>query len=126
MRKESFTTYAQKMRQANREAKATLVAFAVIVAAWLAGGIGLSGVDVKVFGTPLWAVVGTLGTWAVAIACAVVLSKRVFKDFSLEDEGSTTPAADGDPAAGAPAIGDDAPASPASAPARSEAGDRRA
>lgn len=99
MRKESFTTYAQKMRQANREAKATLVAFAVIVAAWLAGGIGLSGVDVKVLGTPLWAVVGTLGTWAVAIACAVVLSKRVFKDFNLEDE--------------------DAPANP-------EAGDRRA
>lgn len=90
MRKGELTTYAQKMRQANREAKATVVAFFVIVATWLVGGMGLSGIDVTVFGTPLWAVVGTLGTWAVAIVCAVVLSRHVFRDFSFEDESDAS------------------------------------
>ena len=36
----TFSTYGAKMRQANREAVATVVALAVIVAVWLVGGIG--------------------------------------------------------------------------------------
>ena len=39
----TFSTYGAKMRQANREAVATVIALAVIVAVWLVGGIGLAG-----------------------------------------------------------------------------------
>ena len=48
----TFSTYGAKMRQANREAVATVVALAVIVAVWLVGGIGLAGCGIEVFSTP--------------------------------------------------------------------------
>lgn len=79
-------SYRDKLAQTNREAKATVVALAVIVAVWLIGGFGLAGVDVQVFGTPLWIVVGCVGTWVAAMVAAVVLAKLVFVDFSLDDE----------------------------------------
>ena len=50
----TFSTYGAKMRQANREAVATVVALAVIVAVWLVGGIGLAGCGIEVFSTPIW------------------------------------------------------------------------
>lgn len=88
MGKKRFTTYAAKMRQANREAVATVVALAVIVAAWFAGGIGLADSGIEVFSTPLWIIGGTVGTWLVAVLAAVVLAKCVFANFSLgDDEG---------------------------------------
>lgn len=87
MGKEPIVTYRDKMKQANREAKATLVALAFIVAVWLICGFGLSGSDVEVFHTPIWIIGGTLGTWAAAIVAAVVLGKRVFVAFDLDDEG---------------------------------------
>ena len=86
MTRKSFTTYAQKMRQANREALATVVALIAIVAVWYVGGIGLAGCGIEVFSTPLWIIGGTVGTWVAAIAAAVILAKCVFADFSLDDE----------------------------------------
>ncbi|RNL43858.1 YhdT family protein [Paraeggerthella hongkongensis] len=80
-------SYRDKMRQANREAKATLAAFVFIVAVWLVCGFGLSGSDIEVFHTPIWIIGGTLGTWVAAIVAAVVLGGRVFVDFDLDDEG---------------------------------------
>ena len=85
MRKPELRTYAQKMRRANREAAYSVVALAVIALAWLVLGIGLSGSDVQVVATPIWIIGGTLGTWAVAIIVAVVLAKRVFANFDLDD-----------------------------------------
>lgn len=79
-------TYREKMAQANREAKATLVALAVVVVVWIAAGFGLSAFDVEVFGTPIWVFGGTLGTWIAAIVAAVVLGRRVFADFDLDEE----------------------------------------
>lgn len=92
MRK-TFSTYGAKMRQANREAVATVVALAVIVAVWLLGGMGLAGCGIEVFSTPLWIIGGTVGPWIAAIVCAVVLARWVFADFSLDDEeeGKETP-----------------------------------
>ena len=78
-------TYKQKHELANREAAATVVALAVTIAVWIACGFGLSGLDITVFHTPLWVVGGTIGTWACAIVVAVVLAKRVFADFALDD-----------------------------------------
>ena len=85
MARKALATYREKMAQTNREARATVVALGGIVAVWL-GGFGLAGVDVQVLGTPLWIVVGCVGTWAAAIVAAVVLTRFVFADFSLDDE----------------------------------------
>lgn len=93
-------TYRQKMQQANREAKATVAALVVTIAVWIAGGFGLAGTGIEVFHTPLWVIGGTLGTWICAIAVSVFLSRRVFVDFSFDEEvdnqiSSDTTAADG-------------------------------
>lgn len=97
MRKDGIVTYRDKMRQANREAAASVAALAVIAAAWLAGGIGLAGSGIEVFSTPIWIIAGTVGTWAVAVVAAVVLARRVFADFDLDSEGDA-----GAPGQGAP------------------------
>lgn len=79
-------TYTQKMAQANREAKATVVALIATVAVWIAAGFGLFALDIEVFGTPIWVFGGTVGTWLFAIAVAVFLGRRVFVDFDLDEE----------------------------------------
>lgn len=79
-------TYREKLAQADREAKAAVVGLVLTIIVWLVCGIGLSGLDVKVFGTPLWIIGGTLGTWAFSIVVAVVLGKHVFVDFDLNDD----------------------------------------
>lgn len=79
-------TYKQKHEQANREAVATVVALAVTIVVWIACGFGLAGLDVQVFHTPLWVVGGTIGTWICAIVVSVVLAKKVFVGFDLDDE----------------------------------------
>lgn len=79
-------TYREKMLQANKEAKAALVALALCVAVWALGGFGLAGLSFEVFGTPVWIIGGTIGTWAFAVAVTVFLAKRVFADFDLGEE----------------------------------------
>ena len=86
MGQKRLATYAAKMRQANREAVATVVALAVIVAAWFAGGIGLADSGIEVFSTPVWIIGGTVGTWLVAVLAAIVLARGVFANFSLDDD----------------------------------------
>lgn len=83
-------TYREKLLQADREAKAAVVCLVLTIVVWLMCGIGLSGLDVKVFGTPLWIIGGTLGTWAFSIVVAVVLGKRVFVDFDLDDDAPSS------------------------------------
>ncbi len=86
MARRQFTTYAAKMRQANREALATVAALFVIVVTWLSWGLGLADSDVELFSTPLWIIGGCVGTWLVTVGCAIVLGKGVFANFSLDDE----------------------------------------
>ncbi|WP_251212201.1 DUF997 family protein [Adlercreutzia murintestinalis] len=85
-----YRTYRDKLRRANREAAYTVVALGVIAIAWLLLGFGLADSDVRIASTPLWIVGGTVGTWLVAVIVAVVLAKRVFANFDLDDR------ADGD------------------------------
>lgn len=80
-------TYREKMAQANREAKATVVALALAVIAWIVLGFGLSGLDVELFHTPIWVFGGTIGVWIFSIVVVVVLRKCVFQDFDLDEEG---------------------------------------
>ena len=81
-------SYKQKHEQANKEALATVVALAVTIAVWCLCGFGLAGLDVQVFHTPLWVIGGTIGTWICSIVVAVVLAKKVFVDFGLDDDSS--------------------------------------
>ena len=79
-------TYKQKLEQANREAIATVVGLVVTIVVWIVCGFGLAGLDVQVFHTPLWVVGGTIGTWVCAIIVSVVLARRFFVGFELDDE----------------------------------------
>ena len=97
-------TYQVKLRQANREAAASVIALVVIVAAWTVLGFGLAPLDLQILHTPLWVLGGTLGTWAVALAACVFLAKRVFADFPFEDE----PADSGESASANPAAAKEA------------------
>lgn len=81
-------TYKQKLEQANREAIATVVGLVVTIVVWIVCGFGLAGLDVQVFHTPLWVVGGTIGTWVCSIIVAVVLAKRFFVGFELDDESA--------------------------------------
>lgn len=79
-------TYRQKHEQANREAIATIVALAVTIVVWIVCGFGLSGLDVTLLHTPLWVVGGTVGTWICSIVVVVVLAKRFFVGFDLDED----------------------------------------
>lgn len=79
-------TYKENMHQANREAKLTAVVTAIVVAAWALFGFGLEDCGIAVFSTPLWAIAGCLGTWLVAVAASIVVSRLIMKDTPLDDE----------------------------------------
>ena len=89
----SIQGYCDKMRQANKEARATVIALACIIVVWLVGGFGLAGLDIQVFHTPLWIIGGCVAPWIAAIVAAVVLSRRVFVDFDLDDDAAISGAA---------------------------------
>ena len=84
-----LSSYQQKLAQADREAKATLVALLATIVAWIVLGFGLAGLDVQLFHTPLWVLGGTLGTWLFAIGVCVFMERRVFVDFDLDEEGDS-------------------------------------
>lgn len=90
MRNGDFTmlSYKEKHAQANREARATVVALAITIAAWAFFGFGLSGLDVQLFHTPLWVIGGTIGTWICSIVVVVILAKKIFANFSLDDDAA--------------------------------------
>ncbi len=99
MGKRKFTTYAAKMRQANREALATVAALVIIAVTWLSWGIGLADSDIELFSTPIWIIGGCVGTWLMAVLAALVLGCGVFANFSLDDDapdsaGAAAPASD--------------------------------
>ena len=47
-------TYKEKLAQADREAKATVIALVATIVVWAIGGFGLAGLDIQIFHTPLW------------------------------------------------------------------------
>ncbi len=74
---------AQKFSLVKREAIYTGIALAGLIIFWLIAGFGTAALDVKIFHLPLWAVLGTIGVWFVAILISAVLSKILFKDVEL-------------------------------------------
>lgn len=78
--------YREKLQQANREARASLIGLCVVIVIWCACGFGLAQFDLQIFSTPLWVIGGTFGTWIASIVVALVLGKRVFKDCDLDED----------------------------------------
>jgi uncharacterized membrane protein YhdT len=78
--------YRAKHKQMNREARATLIACAVVMAFWWAAGFALSRFDFTVFHLPGWFVVASFGSWFLSIGLVCILLKKVFINFSLDDE----------------------------------------
>lgn len=89
-------SYKQKHEQANREAIATVVALVVTIVVWTVCGFGLAGSGIELFHTPIWILGGTLGTWVCSIVVVVVLAKRFFVDFDLDDEAADVQATAGE------------------------------
>ncbi len=74
---------AQKFSLVRREAIYTGLALCGLIIFWLVAGFGTASLDVKIFHLPLWAVLGTVGVWLVAIFISAILSKILFKDIDL-------------------------------------------
>lgn len=79
-------SYKEKFIQMNKEAKATWVVAAILIAFWWITGFGTANVDYTIFHMPGWFVVSCFGVWILSIVLVAVLVKTVFKDFSLEDD----------------------------------------
>ncbi len=80
---------AQKFSLVRREAIYTGLALVGLIIFWLIAGFGTASLDVKIFHLPLWAILGSIGVWLVAILISFVLSKILFKDIDLggDDDG---------------------------------------
>lgn len=78
--------YRERMRQANREAKITVVGVGFVIVCWLLFGFGLYGIDITIFSTPLWIVMGCLGTWIVALVVSIFLATKVIEDCPLDED----------------------------------------
>ena len=75
----------QKDRQVRREARATLILFAICFL-WNVGfAYGLSGSGIRIAGMPLWWLLSTPGMFVVAVVGVAYLLKKVFVNFDLED-----------------------------------------
>ena len=79
-------SYREKFIQMNKEAKATWIAAAVLIAFWWLAGFGTSRFDYPIFQMPGWFVLSCFGVWILSIVLVTLLSTLVFKDFNLEDD----------------------------------------
>ena len=91
MSEKSPMNYKEKLEQANKEAKAAVVALFLTVLVWIIAGFGIAPLNIVVFSTPLWIITGCLVTWIFAVVAALYMSKRVFKDIDLDDESDQEP-----------------------------------
>ena len=76
-------TDAEKFSLVRREAIYTGLALAGLIIFWLIAGFGTASSEIKIFHLPLWAVLGSIGVWVVAIVISAILSKVLFKDVDL-------------------------------------------
>ena len=75
----------QKEKQIRKEARATILLF-LICFLWNVGfAYGLSGTGARLFGLPVWWLVSTPGMFVIAVIGVVILLKKVFVNFDLED-----------------------------------------
>lgn len=78
-------TREEKYLQVRKEAGATGLALAILIIFWVVAGFGMSSVDITIFSLPLWALLGTFGTWFMALFLVLCLTRLVFKDMRLDE-----------------------------------------
>jgi uncharacterized membrane protein YhdT len=86
LKKKVKLTREQKDLQIRKEARATLILFAVCCIWNIGLAYGLSGTGIRIAGLPLWWLLSTPGMFIIAVAGVVYLLKKVFVDFDLEDD----------------------------------------
>jgi len=80
---------SEQFRQANREAKTTVLATLAVIIFWIVSGFGLAGSDIVIFDTPIWVIGGCIVSWLFAILVAWWLAEYVIKDVeSGEDDAA--------------------------------------
>ena len=79
---------SEQFRQANREAKTTVVATVVVILFWIVSGFGLAGSDIVIFDTPIWVIGGCIVSWLFAVVVAWWLAEYVIKDVDAEDNSA--------------------------------------
>lgn len=77
---------SDKFRQANKEAKATVLATVAVIVFWTLAGFGLASSNIKILSTPIWVWAGCVGSWIFACFVAFYLANYVCKDMSFDDE----------------------------------------
>ena len=90
LRKEILMTREEKNAQIRREARATVILFCICFLWHVGCAYLLSGTGITVCGLPLWWILSTPGVFVIAVVGVVILLKKVFVNFSLEDEGEGT------------------------------------
>ncbi|MEA5082750.1 MAG: YhdT family protein [Lachnospiraceae bacterium] len=86
-------SYKEKFVQMNKEAKATWIAAAIVIAFWWITGFGIygaSGATTTILGMPAWFMVSCFGSWFLSIALVWFLITKVFVNFDLDDETPMT------------------------------------
>ncbi len=76
----------QQERQIRKEAKATVILFAICCIWHVACAYGLTGCGIRIMGLPLWWILSTLGVFVIGVVGVIVLVKKVFVDFDLDDD----------------------------------------
>ena len=76
----------QKDAQIRREALATLILFVVCFLWNVVFAYALSGSGIRIGGLPLWWLISVPGMFIVAVIGVVYLLKKVFVNFSLDDD----------------------------------------
>jgi len=79
-------SYREKFIQMNKEAKATWLAAAALIAFWWVAAFGTYRIEYTIFSMPGWFVLSCFGVWILSIVLVFVLTTKVFKNFSLEDD----------------------------------------
>jgi uncharacterized membrane protein YhdT len=79
---------SEQFRQANREAKTTVLATVVVILFWIVSGFGLAGSDIVIFDTPIWVIGGCIVSWLFAVVMAWWLAEYVIKDVDTEDNSA--------------------------------------
>ena len=77
---------AQKFSLVRREAIYTGLALVGLIIFWFIAGFGTSSLEIRIFHVPLWAILGSIGVWFVAILISAILSKKLFRDIDFGGE----------------------------------------
>ena len=77
---------AQNFSLVKREAIYTGIALIGLIIFWFIAGFGTSALEIRIFHVPLWAILGSIGVWLVAILISAILSKKLFTDIDFGGE----------------------------------------